>query len=300
MCGKVRRVHGLITWLRGDGLLIALYVVGAELLARVVRWAAGHYSGHIDRRQLRGNAVVRTEAAKHGQAVAQVVSWVGVVVVYVIAFVGVLDRLGLPLAGIVAPASVVGVALGFGAQRIVQDTLAGFFILAERQYGYGDLIRISTLGSTVGVTGTVEAVTLRITRIRSANGEVIMVPNGQLVQVANLSRDWARAVIDVPVSAGADVAKVSEVLHGVGVAAYADAHLRTLIMEEPSISGIESLDLDELTVRLVARTLPGKQFEVTRELRRRIALALHSGASGRLDGGAQTAVSEAAGEAAKP
>jgi small conductance mechanosensitive channel len=274
-------VHGVIHWLRGDGLLIALYLVGAELLARAVRWGADRFTRRVERRQQRGKTVVRSETAKHSQAVAQVVSWVGVVIIYVIAIVGVLDRLGLPLAGIVAPASVIGVALGFGAQRIVQDTLAGFFI-AERQYGYGDLIRISTLGSATGVTGTVEAVTLRITRIRSSNGEVIIVPNGQLVQVANLSRDWARAVIDVPVPAGVDVAKVSESLHEVGVEAYADEHLRTLIMEEPSVSGIESLDLEEMTVRLAARTLPGKQFEVTRELRRRVAMAMHS-ADGSID-----------------
>lgn len=269
-------VHDLINWLRGDGLLIVLYIVGAELIARAVRWSGDRVTRQIDLTQQRNNAVVRSESAKHRHAVTQVVSWIAVVVIYVIAFVAIIRRLGLPIAGIVAPATVIGVALGFGAQRIVQDTLAGFFILAERQYGYGDLIRISTLGSSEGVTGSVEAVTLRITRIRSANGEVIMVPNGQLVQVANLSRDWARAVIDVPVPAGADVSEVTATLQDVGVEAYDDDRLRALIMDEPSVSGVESLDLDELKVRLVARTLPGKQFEVTRELRRRVALALRT------------------------
>ncbi|HVW82314.1 MAG TPA: mechanosensitive ion channel family protein [Mycobacteriales bacterium] len=271
-------MHDLITWLRGSGLLIAIYITGAEVLARLVRWIGARLATRIDREQQRSNAVVRSEAAKHRHAVAQVGSWIGVVLIYVLAFVAVVRQLGLPLAGIVAPATVVGVALGFGAQRIVQDTLAGFFILTERQYGYGDVIRISTLGSIEGVTGTVEAVTLRITRMRTANGEVVMVPNGQLVQVANLSRDWARAVIDVPVPAGSDVAKVTAGLQEVAAAAYQDEHLRTLIMEEPVVSGVETLDLDKLHLRLTVRTLPGKQFEVTRELRRRIAIELHSDA----------------------
>jgi small conductance mechanosensitive channel len=274
--GKAEPVHDLTTWLRDNGLPIALYLIGAELLARFVRWGGDRFTTRIEHVQQRERAVVRSESAKHRQAVAQVTTWIGVVIIYVIAVVAVIHRVGLPLAGVVAPATVLGVALGFGAQRIVQDTLAGFFILAERQYGYGDLIRISTLGSSEGVTGTVEAVTLRITRIRSANGEVIIVPNGQLVQVANLSRDWARAVIDVPVPAGSDVAQVTAALHDVGMAAYNDERLRNLIMDEPSVTGVESLDMEELKLRVVARTLPGKQFEVTRELRRRIALALHS------------------------
>ena len=90
-------------------------------------------------------------------------------------------------------------ALGFGAQRIVQDILAGFFIITERQYGFGDVVRGLRAWRTTGVTGTVEDVTLRVTTVRSANGEVIIVPNGQIVQVTNMSRDWARAVVDVPV-----------------------------------------------------------------------------------------------------
>ena len=99
-----------------------------------------------------------------------------------------------------------GVALGFGAQRIVQDILAGFFIIAERQYGFGDLVpRRRTSARPTGVTGTVEDVTLRITRMRTVNGEVVFLPNGQITQVTNLSRDWARAVVDVPLPATVDI-----------------------------------------------------------------------------------------------
>jgi small conductance mechanosensitive channel len=263
-------------WARGNGLEIVLYVLGAELLARLVRWLGARITTRIDESQHTEDVLVRSEASKHRHAVAQVLTWVTVVLIYIVAAILVADRLGVPIAGLVAPATVAGVALGFGAQRIVQDILAGFFIITERQYGFGDLIRISALGASTGVTGTVEEVTLRITRIRSSNGEVIIVPNGQIVQVTNLSRDWARAVVDVPVPVSVDVTQVNDILHEVGVEAYADESLRSLLLDAPTVMGVESLDVEQLTVRLVARTLPGKQFEVTRLLRQRIALAFRA------------------------
>jgi small-conductance mechanosensitive channel len=263
-------------WVRSDLLLIVLYVVGAVLLARFVGWISTNVIARIDAEATGGDALVRSEAEKHRHAVAQVVTWVTIVLIYCIATVLVVQRFGVPLAGLVAPATVAGVALGFGAQRIVQDILAGFFLIAERQYGFGDVVRIAPLGSNAPVTGTVEEVTLRVTRLRSANGEVVIVPNGQVVHVTNLSRDWARAVIDVPVPSSADIARVTEVLHDVGVAAYGDEELRPLLLDPPSVMGVESLAVDELQIRMVARTLPGRQFEVGRALRARIAVAFRA------------------------
>lgn len=263
-------------WARSDLPLIVLYVIGAILLARFVGWISAKVIARIDAEATGGDALVRSEAEKHRHAVAQVVTWVTIVLIYCIATVLVVQRFGVPLAGLVAPATVAGVALGFGAQRIVQDILSGFFLIAERQYGFGDVVRIAPLGSNATVTGTVEEVTLRITRLRSANGEVVIVPNGQIVHATNLSRDWARAVIDVPVPSTADISRVTEVLHDVGVAAYADRELRPLLLDVPSVMGVESLTVDELQVRVVARTLPGRQFDVGRALRARIALAFRA------------------------
>jgi small conductance mechanosensitive channel len=121
--------------------------------------------------------------------------------------------------------------------------------------------------------GTVEEVTLRITRIRSLDGEVITTPNGQIVQVINLSRDWARAVVDVPVPASIDVNRANDVLREVGAQAFADAQLHDLLLDTPTIMGVESLTVDQFNIRMVARTLPGKQFEVSRALRSRITEA---------------------------
>jgi small conductance mechanosensitive channel len=199
-----------------------------------------------------------------------------IVLIYCVAIVLTVQRLGVPITGLVAPAAVVGVAVGFGAQRIVQDILAGLFIIAERQYGFGDVVRIAALGSEVGVSGTVEQVSLRITRLRTVNGEVVIVPNGQIVQVTNQSRDWARAVVDVPVPSTADVNQIREILNQVGLDASDDPLLGPLLLDSPSVVGVENIEVDTLHLRIVARTLPGKQFKVGRELRARVALALQA------------------------
>ncbi|HLL67459.1 MAG TPA: mechanosensitive ion channel family protein [Micromonosporaceae bacterium] len=269
-------VTDLTDWARSSGLEIVLFVSGAMLLTRAVRWSGHRITGRIDAGATAGGRLVRSEASKHSHVLAQVVMWAVIVVVYCATAVLVLQRLGVPVTGLVAPAAVVGVALGFGAQRVVQDVLAGVLIIAERQYGFGDIVRISALGSEGGVSGTVEQLTLRVTRLRSANGEVVIVPNGQIVQVTNMSREWARAVVDVPVPSSADVERVRATLRRVGNDASADARLGPLLLDPPSVLGVESLELDTLHVRIVARTLPGKQFDVGRELRARVAVALRS------------------------
>jgi small conductance mechanosensitive channel len=263
----------LSVWVRGRGLEVVLVVLGSVLLARFAQWVGARVTGSIDRRATGGDALVRSEAAKHRHSLTQVLTWTAVVLVYTIAAFLVLDVLGIPVTGLIAPATVLGVGLGFGAQRVVGDVLAGFFIITERQYGFGDVVEISVTGASTTARGTVEDVTLRISRLRSADGEVVTVSNGQIVKVVNLSRDWARAVVDVPVPSTSDVNRVNEILREVGRQAFRDESLRRLLLDEPSVMGVESLDLEQVNVRMVARTLPGKQFEVGRDLRARVVLA---------------------------
>jgi moderate conductance mechanosensitive channel len=267
----VTALHEISVWARGSGLEIVLLVVGTVLLTRLVSWLGEKITKRIDAHARETDALVRSEAAKHRHALAQVITWATLVVIYCATGLAVATRLGIPLTSLVAPAAVAAVALGFGAQRIVQDILAGFFIVAERQYGFGDLIQVSNIGSTTGVSGTVEDVTLRTTRMRTVNGEVVFIPNGQITQVTNLSRDWARAVVDVPVPAAVDVNRVSDLLRRVGEDAYEEQELRSLLLDPPAVMGVQSIDVDQFQVRMVARTLPGKQFDVGRVLRARVA-----------------------------
>jgi moderate conductance mechanosensitive channel len=258
-------------WARGSGLEIVLLVTGAILLTRFATWLGGKIMDRIDANAQETDVLVRSEASKHRHALASVITWLVLAVIYCVTGLAVLERLGIPLTTLVAPAAVAAVALGFGAQRVVQDILAGFFIISERQYGFGDLVQLAVTSQTNPSIGTVEDVTLRVTTVRTADGEVVITPNGQINQVTNLSRDWARAVIDVPVPVAVDVNRVSDLLRKIGDEAYQDEELRSLLLDPPAVMGVQSIDVDHFQVRLVARTLPGKQFDVGRMLRARIA-----------------------------
>jgi len=274
LTGAIAPLSDFNIWARGDLLVIILLILGAILLTRLADWARGRIMAQIDARAAVSDELVRSEAAKHRHVVAQVLTWSVLAIIYVVTAILVIQRLGVPLAGLVAPAALLSAAVGFGLQRFIQDIGAGLFITGERQYGFGDLVRISTAGVTQPATGTVEEVTLRVTRIRSVSGEVITTPNGQIVQVTNLSRDWARAVVDVPVPATAEVSHVTEVLRRVGREAYTDDGLRKMMLDQPTVMGVERIEVDTFSVRMVARTLPGMQFDVGRELRARVASAL--------------------------
>jgi small conductance mechanosensitive channel len=266
--------HGEIgVWILTKGLRIALLLIGGLLAARFINWAAQRVVRRIDAEYQESDQLVRSESAKHRQAVASVISWVSVALLFVIVGVEVTDVLAVPIASLVAPAAVLGAALGFGAQRIVQDLLAGFFIITEKQYGFGDLVRL-TIGASNEAEGTVEDVTLRITKLRSSEGEMYTVPNGQIVKALNLSKDWARAVVDIPLPVSVDLNVVNDVLNDVAERAAEDTELSRLVLDKPQLMGVESIGVDTVNLRMVARTLPGKQFEVGRRLRVRVVRAL--------------------------
>ncbi|MBV9513594.1 MAG: mechanosensitive ion channel family protein [Mycobacteriaceae bacterium] len=254
-------------WIITRGLRIAMWLIASLLLARLINWLAQRITSRLDEGFRESDALVRPEATKHRQAVASVISWVSIAILYVVVVVEIIDILQVPIASLVAPAAVLGAALGFGAQRIVQDLLSGFFIITERQYGFGDLVQLTVSGVARDATGTVEDVTLRVTKLRSSEGEVFTIPNGQIVKSVNLSKDWARAVVDIPVPVTADLNQVNDVLHDVCNSAMQDVALKDLLLDAPSLMGVESIEPENVTLRMVARTLPGKQFEVGRRLR---------------------------------
>jgi small conductance mechanosensitive channel len=260
-------------WLLTSGLHIVLVLIGAVLAARFVNWVAQKVTERLDEGFAESDALVRSEATKHRQAVASVISWVSVVLISIMVAVQLADILNVSVKGLVAPATVIGAALGFGAQQVVRDLLSGFFIIAEKQYGFGDLVTLTVVSATEA-TGTVENVTLRVTRLRSPDGEVLIVPNGQIVKAVNLSKDWARAVVDIPVQASADLSVITDVLRQACEHALEDKLLGELLLDAPTVMGVESIEVDVVTLRVVARTLPGKQFEAGRRLRALVVRAL--------------------------
>jgi small-conductance mechanosensitive channel len=190
------------------------------------------------------------------------------IAIFGIAAITILGDLGVNLAPILASAGVLGVALGFGAQSLVGDFLAGIAILLEDQYGVGDVV---TAGPT---TGTVEAVGLRVTRVRDVNGVMWHIRNGSLQQVGNQSQGWARAVIDFPVPYNQDMSEIREIMTEVATAMWREPRWQGVILEEPKVWGVQSLSSSEAVWRVAAMTTPPRQYEVERELRERIKAVL--------------------------
>jgi small-conductance mechanosensitive channel len=189
---------------------------------------------------------------------------VAAAVIWAIAGLMILGEWGFNLAPLVAGAGVLGVAFGFGAQALVSDFLSGVFMLLEDEYGVGDIIDID------GTTGTVEDVQLRVTRMRSVDGVVWWVRNGDIRRVGNMSQNWSRAVLDIGVAYDSDIASVRQLMGEVARGLFGEEDWSAVLLEEPEVWGVESLGNDSVVVRLVLKTHPGEQWRVARELRERI------------------------------
>jgi small conductance mechanosensitive channel len=190
------------------------------------------------------------------------------ITLFALAFLLILSELDIDLAPFVAGTSIIGVAVAFGAQNIIKDYLSGMLMLFEDQYGVGDEIDFEK------AVGTVESVGLRITTLRDSTGTVWYVRNGEVVRVGNQSQGYARIVLDVPIDAQADVEAASEAMRSVAESMHADPAWTPSFLDVPQVQGIESMTLDETTIRLVARVRPADHDRVARELRRRIRAGL--------------------------
>ncbi len=267
----------LSRWARSDGLQIVLLTIGAVLAARFVHWLGRRAESRVD---VAASAALEAgvpvdERDKRRRAVIQAVERAVVALLWFITVFMILLRLQVPVTSLVAPATVAGLAIGFGAQRVVGDLLSGFFLLSEDQYGVGDVVVIAQ-PNQLTAEGTVEAITLRTTRLRTKNGDLVVLPNGGILQVTNRSRDWSRVAVDVPVDVEADVDRAADALREVGAAMAAEEAWSGLLLEAPSVAGVESIEVGYVNLRIVARTLPARTSEVSSELRRRAIGALRA------------------------
>ena len=175
-----------------------------------------------------------------------------------------LSEVGVDVAPIIASAGILGVAIGFGAQSLVSDFLSGIFMIFEDQYGVGDEVDLGE------ASGTVEAVSLRVTRLRDVNGTVWYVRNGEILRVGNMSQNWARTVLDISVAYGEDIARVQRVLAEVAHDLWEDEDFEGRVIEEPSVWGVQELSPDAVVLRVALKTAPLEQWAVAREMRQRV------------------------------
>jgi small conductance mechanosensitive channel len=260
-------------------LIVLIAVVLNRLVRRAIRRltdriAAGNESdaepGWIRKAPaLIAPAAPSVRAAARARTVGGLLRSLASIIIYTVAGFLILAELNINVAPLIASAGIAGIALGFGAQTLVRDFISGTFMMIEDQYGVGDVV---DLGDAVG---TVEHITLRTTRLRDVNGTVWFVPNGQVLRVANKSRQWGRAVLDIPVAYGTDVDRAQAVMTSTAEALAADDGWSAKVLETPEVWGVERLAPDAITIRLVAKTDPGAVPDVQRELRRRIIEAFH-------------------------
>jgi small conductance mechanosensitive channel len=213
---------------------------------------------------LEATGIVSARRNQRAATIGSVLKSIVSMLVLVTAALLILGELDLSLAPFIAGTSIVGVALGFGAQNVVKDFLSGMFMMLEDQYGVGDVIDFEK------ASGTVEAVGLRVTRLRDVNGTVWYVRNGEVVRVGNKSQGFAQVVLDVPIDASADVEAASAAMRAVAEEMRAEDEWAGVFIGEPEVLGVESLTREETVIRLVARVRPLEQWRTARELRRRI------------------------------
>lgn len=197
------------------------------------------------------------------------------VIVVVGVFIAVLGQFSLPLGSFVASASVATAALVFGAQNIVRDFLAGLFIVVEDQYGVGDVIDVGAPGGgSTPISGVIESVSLRTTRLRGADGTVWHVPNGEIKRVGNMSQQWSRAVIDFNIAVEADVVRAKRIIKRTADDLWRDSAYAGIIIEEPEIWGPESINENGVLIKLAVKTLPLEQWDIARTFREKVKEAL--------------------------
>jgi small-conductance mechanosensitive channel len=260
-------------------LILLLAFVATRLIGRAIkRFVAG--MGRKTERKLGSlrdrapAALMKTDetaslrAAQRAETIGALLRSVSSFAVWTVAAFMVLGELGLNLGPLIAGAGIVGIALGFGAQNLVRDFLSGIFMLVEDQYGVGDLIDAGP------ATGTVEAVSLRTTRLRDIYGVVWHIPNGKIDRVGNKSQKWSRALLDIDVAYETDIDRAGDVIKRALDDAWKSEEWSDVILEEPELWGAEDFGPDGITIRLVVKTLPSAQFRVARHLRARIKAAL--------------------------
>jgi moderate conductance mechanosensitive channel len=247
-------------------LNVPLRVVGIVIVA----WLLARVGGAVLRKavaaiRLRApgrNRNARTE--QRAQTLGDVIASSWRAIVLVVAVLLVIGEFGVNLGPLLAGAGIAGLAVAFGSQTLIKDYLSGLFILLEDQFGIGDVITIGT------ATGTVEDVTLRLTRIRSADGTVWFFPNGDVRQLGNQSMEWSRAIVDVTISYDNNLAIVLEALREEVETLNEDKRWQDVLLEVPEVQGVQSMGNDGVTIRIVAKTAPRQQWAVARELRARV------------------------------
>jgi small conductance mechanosensitive channel len=270
-------------WIRTNALIIVATLVVSFivwwLLVRLIRRVTNQAKNRLDAQDRPGQArgvegtqeltavLMSARREQRFEAIAQLLRSITTFTIATLAMLIILGQLGVNMAPLLASAGVIGVALGFGAQTLVKDFLSGIFLVLEDQFGVGDVVDLGP------ATGTVEEVTLRVTRIRDLSGVVWYVRNGEILRVANRSQGWTMAIVDVPIAYNEDLDRVRRIVDEVGRAMDADPAYDGILFGTPTYAGVESVSGDAVFVRITAKAAPDQQMSAGRALREQLKVA---------------------------
>lgn len=249
-----------LLWMRTSGIRVVFILIAAFIAIRLAILLINRIRMLAEDE----DPVIQSQREKRAATLSYVLRQIAGISISAIAFMMILREFRIDIAPIIAGAGIVGLAVGFGAQSLVKDVISGFFILMENQFDVGDAV------SGAGVSGTVERMNLRYTQLRDVEGRVHFIPNGEFRVVSNLTRGWSRAIVDVGISYDEDVDKVQDVLRKVAEEIRADPRFGVYMIEPMEILGIESFAESSVSIRVLFKTLPGHQWPVAREFRKRV------------------------------
>jgi len=251
-------VDKLTSMMLSSALIVALSVAGLVLV---------YVAGKLVLKKVRTLDGIEMDRRQQFETLVQISRWVLDIAILATALLMLLSTFGLDIAPLIAGVGVVGLALSLGTQTLIKDLIGGLLIVVENQYSVGDTIEVGD------VSGVVETVTLRATLVRTADGSLVVVPNGEVRVVANASKGWSRAVVDVGVAYEEDLARALSVLEDAAAEFAQDTRFEPLLLEAPAVLGPLSLGDWSITIRVMIKTLPGRQWEIARELRKQILAA---------------------------
>jgi small-conductance mechanosensitive channel len=249
-------------WVLFNGLRIAVVIILSILLIRFGRMVSKRILARITERQEWDD-----EQRKRIDTLTQIVINTLTIVIVVMAVMIILGQIGINVGPVLAGAGVLGLAIGFGAQSLVKDVITGFFILLDNRINVGDVIQAA------GVSGLVESINLRVTTLRDLEGKVHFIPNGEISVVSNLTREWSRCVLNIGVAYKEDTDRVCEILHDVGSELFEIPEYKDVIIDPLEILGVDDFADSQVTIKMMFKTKPGKQWMVAREFRRRVKKA---------------------------
>jgi small conductance mechanosensitive channel len=252
----------LTSWLTTSGIKIIGILIGLVILSQMSRWIAKWMEKFVYEK----DPLQASEAKKRAHTLGNILRHAFLIIITFVAVLMILGELEIQLGPLLATAGIGAIAIGFGAQSLVKDVISGFFIILENQYRIGDVIEVA------GVSGLVESVSLRKTVLRDLQGKVHTIPNGEIKVVSNFSKEWSRSVLDLGISYRDDIDQIVDLLIQIGKEMGSEEPYKSAILEPLQVLGVEKFDESQMVIRMMVKTAPLKQWEVGRELRRRIKI----------------------------